>query len=74
MFGRKKPPRLLGTNTPEVRHFRRQLAKIEWDLKSWDPHNPEHIAEIRRLTNDHAVYRDCLREHGVIHPAPLVKW
>ena len=29
MFGRKKYPPVVGTNTPEVRHFRRQLRNIE---------------------------------------------
>lgn len=74
MFGRKKPTRLVGTNTPEVRHFRRQLRNIEWALSTLDARNPEHITDVRKLTTDHAVYREALREHGIIHPAPKVKW
>ena len=72
MFGRNKPPRLVGTNTPEVRHFRRQLRNIEMALATVDPRTDP--CAVRQLATDHAGYREALRAHGVIHPAPIVKW
>jgi hypothetical protein len=57
-----------------IHHFRRQLRNIEWALGTLDTRNPEHITQVRKLANDHAVYREALREHGVIHPAPVVHW
>ena len=73
MFWRRRPaPR--PTTHPDVHHFRRQLRNIEWALSTLDARNPDHITQVRKLATDHAVYRDCLREHGIIHPAPKVKW
>jgi len=72
MFGRKKYPRIVGTNTPEVRHFRRQLRLIEWALTTVDPRTD--VDAVRKLTTDHAAYREALLAHGVNHPAPIVKW
>ena len=74
MFGRKRRTPGVDENAATIHHFRRQLRNIEWALSTLDARNPEHITDVRKLTTDHAVYRDCLREHGIIHPAPLVKW
>ena len=56
MFGRKKYPRIVGTNTPDVRHFRRQLRLIEWALTTVDPRTD--VDAVRKLTTDHAAYRE----------------
>ena len=73
MFGRKRPAPLPTTH-PDVHHFRRQLRNIEWALSTLDHKDPDTIAELRKLTTDHAAYREALKSHGVNHPAPLVKW
>lgn len=72
MFGRRKPAPVVGTNTPEVRHFRRQLRNIEMALETVDPRADADA--VRRLAADHETYRRCLREHGVHHPMPVINW
>lgn len=71
MFGRKRPAPLPTTH-PDVRHFRRQLRNIEWALSTVDARTDADV--VRRLADDHATYRACLKAHGVIHPAPRIDW